>query len=128
MKLLLDTHVLLWAAIGQLPKKARGLIEDTANRLFFSPASLWEIAIKRALKRDDFQVDAALLYAGLLESGYEELPMTGRHVLFIDTLPPIHKDPFDRVLIAQALAEEMTFVTADGKLTAYPGAFIKVTP
>jgi len=56
------------------------------------------------------------------------LPMTGRHVLFIDTLPPIHKDPFDRVLIAQALAEEMTFVTADGTLTAYPGAFIKVTP
>ena len=128
MKLLLDTHVLLWAAIGQLPKKARGLIEDTSNRLFFSPASLWEIAIKRALKRDDFQVDAALLYAGLLESGYEELPMTGRHVLFIDTLPPIHKDPFDRVLIAQALAEELTVVTADTKLTAYPCAFIKVNP
>lgn len=128
MKLLLDTHVLLWAAAGQLPKKARGLIEDTANRLFFSPASLWEIAIKRALKRDDFQVDAALLYHGLLENGYEELPMTGRHILFIDTLPPIHKDPFDRVLIAQALAEELTVVTADGKLTAYPGAFIKIKP
>ena len=128
MKLLLDTHVLLWAAAGQLRKKARDLIEAKANRLFFSPASLWEIAIKRALKRDDFQVDAGLLYHGLLESGYEELPITGRHVLCIDTLPPIHKDPFDRVLIAQALAEELTLVTADVKLTAYPGAFIKIRP
>jgi PIN domain nuclease of toxin-antitoxin system len=126
MNLLLDTHVLLWAAAGQLPKKARGVIEDKANRLFFSPASLWEIAIKRALKRGDFQVDVSLLYHGLLESGYEELPLTGRHVLFIETLPPIHKDPFDRALIAQALAEAMTFVTADGKLTAYPGTFIKI--
>lgn len=102
MKLLLDTHLLLWAA-GQperLSGEALALIEPPENELFFSAASLWEIVIKRGLGRADFKVDARLLRRGLLDNGYSELPVGSAHVVAIDNLPPIHKDPFDRTLVA----------------------------
>ena len=123
MKVLLDTHLLLCAA-GQperLSVDARALIESAQNELFFSAASLWEIVIKRGLGRADFKVDARLLRRGLLDNGYSELPIASEHVVAIEGLPPIHKDPFDRVLLAQAQVEGITLLTADPTLAQYPG-------
>lgn len=123
MKLLLDTHVLLWAA-GEpehLSPTARELLSAPQNELIFSAASLWEIAIKRTLGRDDFHVEPRLLRRGLLDNGYAELSVTSQHTVATDTLPPIHKDPFDRLLLAQALTEGITLVTADARLAQYPG-------
>lgn len=123
MKLLLDTHLLLWAA-GQpqrLSGKALALIEAPENELFFSPASLWEVVIKRGLGRADFTVDARLLRRGLLDNGYGELPIGSEHVVAVDNLPPIHKDPFDRILVAQAQIEGITLLTADPTVAGYPG-------
>lgn len=107
MKLLLDTHVLLWAAgrHDPLPARTRRLLRDPRTELLFSSASLWEIAIKKGLGRDDFQVDARLLRRGLLDNGYGELAVTSVHAVAIDGLPPIHKDPFDRLLVAQSIVE-----------------------
>ena len=122
MKLLLDTHLLLWVA-GQpdrLSQAARQFIEDKENELIFSTASLWEVVIKRGLSRDDFKVDPRLLRRGLLDNGYSELPISSEHVVAIDTLPPIHKDPFDRVLVAQALVEGITLLTTDAVVAGYP--------
>lgn len=128
MKLLLDTHLLLWAAgqPGQLPIAARQLIEDPQNELMFSPASLWEVAIKRGLGRSDFCVDPHLLRRGLLDNGYGELPITSEHAVAIDGLPPLHKDPFDRILVAQALVEGIALLTADPLVAQYPGPVRKV--
>jgi PIN domain nuclease of toxin-antitoxin system len=123
MKLLLDTHLLLWAA-GQperLSTQARGLIDDPDNELLFSAASLWEVAIKRGLGRHDFKVDARLLRRGLLDNGYRELPIVSDHVVATESLPPIHKDPFDRVLVAQATVEGITLLTIDSLVSQYPG-------
>jgi len=123
MKLLLDTHVLLWAAGAPrfLPRAARELLEDDANELLFSAASLWEVAIKQTLGREDFRADSRLLRRGLVDNGYTELPVTGAHAAALDLLPPLHKDPFDRMLIAQALVEGITLLTADANLARYPG-------
>ena len=123
MKLLLDTHLLLWAAGSpdQLPATARLLMEDPQNELLFSAASLWEIVIKRGLGRSDFQVDARVLRRGLLDNGYQELVITSEHSVSIDSLPPIHKDPFDRILVAQAIVEGITLLTADAVVAQYPG-------
>ncbi|MGB7555928.1 MAG: type II toxin-antitoxin system VapC family toxin [Candidatus Korobacteraceae bacterium] len=123
MKLLLDTHVLLWAA-GQparLSASARRLINDANNEPLFSVASLWEIAIKRGLGRKDFQVDARLLRRGLLDNGYSELPIMSDHVVAVEDLPAIHKDPFDRLLVAQATVEGITLLTLDLVVARYPG-------
>ncbi len=123
MKLLLDTHLLLWAA-GQperLSGEVRTLIDAAENELFFSAASIWEVVIKRVLGRDDFKVDARLLRRGLLDNGYCELTIASEHVVAIESLPAIHKDPFDRILVAQATVEGMTFLTADPILAQYPG-------
>jgi len=128
VKLLLDTHVLLWAA-GQpkrLPAAARALLADPRNELVFSPASLWEVAIKSGLGRDDFRVDARLLRRGLLDNGYRELPITSEHAVAIDGLPPIHKDPFDRMLIAQSMVEGILLLTADPLVAQYPGPVQRV--
>ena len=123
MNLLLDTHLLLWAAgePERLSSGAKELIEDSANRLFFSAINLWEVTIKNDLGRNDFNVDPHLLRRGLLENGYEELPITAHHVLGVNHLPPIHKDPFDRMLIAQAEYEGFLLLTADQKILQYPG-------
>jgi PIN domain nuclease of toxin-antitoxin system len=123
VKLLLDTHLLLWTA-GQparLPSEARALIETPENELFFSSASLWEVVIKRGLGRDDFKVDPRLLRRGLLDNGYSELPIGSEHVVAIDNLPAVHKDPFDRILVAQAQVEGITLLTADPTVARYPG-------
>ena len=128
MKYLLDTHLLLWAA-GQpdrLSAEARGLLDDSDNTLLFSAASLWEIAIKQTIGREDFKVDARLLRRGLLDNGYEELPITSAHAVGLDALPPIHKDPFDRILVAQAQTEGVTLLTADEQVAKYPGAIRRV--
>ena len=124
MKVLLDTHVLLWAAGVQarLPQEARELIEDPDTELVFSAASLWEVAIKSGLGRDDFRVDARLLRRGLLENGYTELAVTGSHAVAVDSLPPLHKDPFDRILVAQAQVEGILLLTADSAVASYGGS------
>jgi len=123
MKLLLDTHLLLWAAgkPRRLSKQARTLIDNPDNELLFSAASLWEVAIKRGLGREDFKVDARLLRRGLLDNGYSELPIISDHVVATESLPPIHKDPFDRILVAQATVEGVTLLTLDSLVSQYPG-------
>lgn len=128
MKLLLDTHLLIWAAgfPERLPVEARELIEDKDNDLFFSAASLWEVAIKSALGREDFAVDARLLRRGLLDNGYGELPVASEHAVAIDGLPPLHKDPFDRLLIAQSMVEGIVLLTADSLVGQYPGPIRKI--
>ena len=123
MKLLLDTHLLIRAAdnIERVPVAARALMTDPKNELIFSVASLWEIAIKSGLNRPDFQVNAGLLRRGLIDNGYRELPILSQHVIAIDALPPIHKDPFDRMLIAQATVEGILLLTDDSTVARYPG-------
>ncbi|WP_103174730.1 type II toxin-antitoxin system VapC family toxin [Paracoccus sp. SY] len=123
MNLLLDTHLLLWAAFrpDRLSPDAAAMIADPGNRLWFSAASIWEVAIKRSLDRPDFRVDPGVLRAGLLANDYAELPIAGRHCLGLSGLPALHADPFDRILIAQALAEGMMLLTSDARVAAYPG-------
>ncbi len=123
MKLLLDTHLLIWAAEGieHVPAGARVLMEAPENSLYFSVASLWEIAIKHSLNRPDFQLDARILRHGLIDNGYHELAILSAHAVAIDMLPPIHKDPFDRLLIAQAAVEGITLLTDDATVAKYPG-------
>ena len=128
MKVLLDTHLLLWAA-GQperLSPAARRLVNSAETDLLFSAASLWEIAIKRSLGRTDFQVDARLLRRGLLDNGYGEVSIKSEHVVATGDLPPIHKDPFDRVLVAQATIEGALLLTADPLVAQYPGPIRKI--
>ena len=124
--LLLDTQLLLWASSlpERLSDKARALLEDPATKLFFSAASLWEVAIKNGLGRSDFRVDPRVLRRGLLENGYSELAVTGAHAVAVDLLPPIHKDPFDRMLVAQAQTEGITLLSADKVLGRYPGPIV----
>lgn len=128
MKLLLDTHLLLWLAATpkKLSKKARTFIENQDNELFFSAASIWEIAIKQTLGRADFIVDARLLRRGLLDNGYSELPILSEHAVAVNGLPDIHKDPFDRMLVAQATVEGFVLLTADVFVAKYPGPITKV--
>jgi PIN domain nuclease of toxin-antitoxin system len=128
VKFLLDTHVLLWAAgqPGRLPAKARRLMADPRNELIFSAASLWEIAIKKGLGREDFHADARLLRRGLLDNGYSELGITSGHAVAMDSLPPIHKDPFDRLLIAQSMMEGITLLTTDPVVARYPAPVQRV--
>lgn len=123
MKFLLDTQLLLWAAndSARLGSAARSIIEAPDNELFFSAASLWEITIKRSLGRADFQIDARVLRRGLLDNGYSELPITSEHAVAIESLPPIHKNPFDRILVAQATVEGISLLTADSLVAKYPG-------
>ncbi len=128
MKLLLDTHLLLWAAQGfdYLPPDAQTLMSDHENELLFSVASLWEIVIKCGLGRNDFKIDPSIFRHGLLENGYSELPIFSEHALVISMLPPIHKDPFDRLLVAQAIAEGVTLLTSDAHVAQYPGPVRRV--
>jgi PIN domain nuclease of toxin-antitoxin system len=128
VKLLLDTQLLLWAAgqPGSLPVAARRMINNDRNQLMFSAASLWEVAIKSGLGREDFRADARLLRRGLLDNGYDELAIGAEHAVAIANLPPIHKDPFDRMLVAQSAVEGILLVTADPVVAQYPGPVRKV--
>ena len=128
MKLLLDTQVLLWAA-GQperLTPAARRLLGDPRHDLLFSAASLWEISIKHALGRADFRVEPRVLRRALLDNGYSELAVTGLHAVHVDSLPDLHRDPFDRLLLAQAMCEGITLVTSDRVLAKYEGPIRKM--
>jgi PIN domain nuclease of toxin-antitoxin system len=129
MKLLLDTHLLLRAAgePSRLSARTRRLLNDASNELVFSAASLWEIASKRELGRADFRVDPRLLRRGLLDNGYTELPILSAHVVAIESLPAIHTDPFDRLLVAQATVEGITLLTLDPGMAEYPGS-VRRTP
>ena len=128
MKFLLDTHLLLWAA-GQperLSKLARDLIENPDNDLYFSAASIWEIAIKSGLGREDFKADSRMVRRGLIDNGYREVSISSEHAAGIQTLPLFHKDPFDRLLISQSLSEGMPLLTVDPVLSQYPGIIQQV--
>lgn len=127
MKLLLDTQLLLWAAGApeRLSARAKRLLNDADNELLFSAASFWEITIKTGLGRDDFRVEPRVLRRALLDNGYVELPVTSEHAVSVDALPPLHKDPFDRLLLAQSLVEGITLLTADA-LARYQGPVRKV--
>lgn len=126
MKLLLDTHLLLLSGVsadstanGSLPTEALALIADDANALYFSPASVWEVAIKNALGKPDFRVDPHLFRRALLDNGYIELLISSEHTAGVANLPDYHNDPFDRLLIAQATVEGITLLTNDVQVAAY---------
>jgi PIN domain nuclease of toxin-antitoxin system len=128
MKLLLDTHLLLWIAeeSRRLPPAAIQLVNDPDNELLFSTASLWEIAIKLRRGREDFHVDPRLLRHRLLNNDYGELPVTGEHAVAVADLPMLHRDPFDRLLIAQSTVEGVTLLTSDMTVARYPGPIRRV--
>jgi len=121
VRLLLDTHLLLWAAAdsSRLPSAARALLEDAGNDAYYSAASIWEIAIKISLGRRDFRVDIEDLQEALPKMGLTELPVSAAHAAGVTKLPPIHRDPFDRMLVAQSIAEPLTLLTNDALLTRY---------
>jgi PIN domain nuclease of toxin-antitoxin system len=123
VKVLVDTHLLLWA-VGMSPRlspEARAIIEDRENAPTFSVVSLWEMAIKAAKGLADFDVDPRLVRGGLLDAGWTELPIASEHAFAAGPLPPIHRDPFDRMLVAQAIVEGMVLLTRDARLERYPG-------
>ncbi len=128
MKLLLDTHLLIWASSRSelLSKSASELITDPANEVIFSSISIWEVAIKRGLERPDFDVEPRVLRRGLLAHGYGELAFTSDHAFAVSSLPLLHKDPFDRALMAQAMSEGLVLLTSDKALEGYSGVVRKV--
>ena len=123
MQLLLDTHLLLWAVVEpeRLDVALVVMLEDPLNTPVFSVVSLWELVIKRGLDRPDFQIEPSLLRQALLEAGWRELPVEAHHALAVGQLPPLHRDPFDRLLLAQAQADGLLLITADRQLAQYPG-------
>ena len=128
MKLLLDTHILLWVA-GQperLSESTRTLLMTPDNGLFFSAASIWEIVIKLGLGREDFKVDPDRLRKMLIAHGYMELPVTAEHALKVSSLPFLHRDPFDRLLLAQARTEGMMLLTGDDAVAQYQESVLAV--
>jgi PIN domain nuclease of toxin-antitoxin system len=128
VKLLLDTQLLLWAA-GQpekLSAEVKSLLEAPDTELLFSAASVWEITIKKGLGREDFRVEPRVLRRGLLDNGYVELPITSQHAVGVDGLPALHRDPFDRLLVAQAQSEGIMLITTDPQVAEYPGPVRRV--
>lgn len=128
MNRLLDTHILLWSvqAPERLSAAARAIILDPSTTILFSAVNIWEVAIKHALRKPGFDVDPSTLRAGLLELGYDELPVTSLHSIEVARLPMVHKDPFDRLLVAQVTVEGFELVTADRMIALYPGPILKV--
>ena len=124
MNLLLDTHLLLWSAgrDRMMSAEADALVRDERNTLWFSAASIWEVAIKTGLGRPDFRTNPSVLRAGLLANGYAELDISGRHTVGVIDLPPIHNDPFDRILVVQGRVEGMVLLTSDARVAEYGGA------
>ncbi len=128
MRFLLDTHFVLWLPIGGrgISRVARALLEDSTNEFLFSVASLWEIALKRSRYPRAFAFEPREVRRQMLENDYEELPVLGPHSVAVDSLAPIHRDPFDRLLIAQAIVERITLLTVDATISHYPGPIRKV--
>jgi PIN domain nuclease of toxin-antitoxin system len=126
VKLLLDTHILIWMARDdrRLTARHRALLEDDRHQPYFSAASLWEISIKAARRKADFNIDPERIYDGLLASGCVEVPVRSAHTIAVTRLPPLHGDPFDRLLIAQAIVEAMTLLTADSTLARYESTLV----
>ena len=123
MKLLLDTHAFLWFVLGdaQLSETAKSSILDAANTKLVSPASYWEIAIKISLKKYTLHEPyEAFMQRGIFGNGFEILPIEPKHTVVLTTLPFHHRDPFDRLMIAQAMVEQMSIVSVDPALDAYP--------
>jgi PIN domain nuclease of toxin-antitoxin system len=120
---LLDTHLLLWA--GEYPERlsptAFNVLQDSGNQLLFSTVSVWEVAIKFSQARPNFQIPPAAFRQDLFDAGYQEIPILSEHAIGVAELPLIHKDPFDRLLIAQATAEGITLLTSDETIARYPG-------
>jgi PIN domain nuclease of toxin-antitoxin system len=123
VKYLLDTHLLIWSAFDddRLPKAVIEILNDASHELVFSVVSIWETAIKQSLGRSDFQADADILRNGLLAGGYEELRIESKHAFEVRSLPHLHRDPFDRMLIAQAKVERLTLLTSDTDIQKYAG-------
>ncbi len=121
MKLLLDTQMSIWsvARTARLSSSARSLLDDPANELLFSTVCIWEVSIKYALGKAGFDVEPRLLRRALLDRGDTELLITSEHAFTLSSLPLIHRDPFDRLLVSQALTEGLTLVTSDSTLAAY---------
>lgn len=128
MNLLLDTHLILWAAANgaQLSPVARALIEAPENVLHFSAISIWEIGIKRKLERPDFRFDPDSIRELMLLNLYVEIDFTSEHGLAVQRLPLLHRDPFDRALIAQAACEGLTLLTSDRHISQYEGPVLQV--
>lgn len=123
MRLLADTQLLLWFALEprKLGAATADLLSDPANEAWFSAASIWETAIKSSLGRSDFSVDASALASGLVAEGWRELTVTALHAAAVGSLPALHADPFDRILVAQARAEGLALLTRDRTVARYPG-------
>jgi PIN domain nuclease of toxin-antitoxin system len=121
MDLLLDTNIVILAAQNKLPKKADTLLSDEVNRLYYSVAVYWELVIKHSLGKLELGVTPAVLEGKLRAAGYKDIPVTRRHIARLESLPSLHRDPFDRIMVAQALCEDLTLVTTDKSLAAYSG-------
>jgi|SRR5271157_889152 len=128
MRYLVDTQIAIWALLDdvRLGEPAREALGDLTNECIFSVSSIWEIAIKRALKKPGFLHDPREIRRQLLANGYEELTIQSQHAVTVDSIPLIHRDPFDRILIAQAMVEGITLLTADPRIAQYPGPIWKV--
>jgi PIN domain nuclease of toxin-antitoxin system len=125
---LIDTHVIIWLAIRspRLDQKTQELLADRKNDVYFSAISIFEIAVKQQLSKTDFNVEASTIRRLLVEKDYIELVVNGLHASFVGTMPLIHRDPFDRLLVAQANVEGMTLITADERIAQYPGPILKI--
>ena len=128
MNYLVDTHLLVWLSMvsSKLKPSARQILEDAGNIIHFSAISILEVAIKQQLGKPDFDAEAAVLRRMLIELDFQELPVTGLHAAHVATLPLIHRDPFDRLLVAQASVEGYTLLTVDEEIARYPGPILKI--
>ena len=128
MNLLLDTHVALWAITDnpKLPQKARELIQSPKTTVWISAASVWEIAIKHALGRGDMPVSSQDAVRYFSESGYNFLAVEAEHAVAIEGLATYHQDPFDRIIVAQAIVEPMRLITHDSMVALYSDTIIKI--
>ena len=131
MRILIDTHIAIWAVLNdpKLPERAKKLILDEGNEIFYSTASVWEITIKHMLHPDKIRINGGLLEKGCEDNGYIVLPIFNKHVSALETLKrlensPRHNDPFDRIMVAQAKAENLMFLTHDSLIPYYEEAFI----
>ncbi|MHB1287452.1 MAG: type II toxin-antitoxin system VapC family toxin [Leptospirales bacterium] len=129
MKILLDTHIFLWCASDpeRLPDRARALILDPKSQIHVSAASIWEMAIKQSICRLELDFDLGTLDGMLTQNGFFPLPVEIRHAALVQRLPFHHKDPFDRILVAQALGDPMYLLTSDPLLKPY-GEMILLVP
>ena len=123
MKLLVDTQLLIWVTLKpeKLSSVVQAQFDDANNQLWFSVTSLWEVAIKRGRNHANFTIEAGALRESLFDAGFQELPIQSNHIFSLTGLPHIHKDPFDRLILAQAIAENMVLLTTDHVLASYPG-------